>query len=53
MASTCAIVGLWPSQDEGFGPFSLQGWGDVESPYAIDEIAEGPDQDPEDIESSW
>jgi len=53
MASTCVIVGLWPSQDEGFGSFSLQGWGDVELPDAADEITAGPDHDPEDIESSW
>ena len=48
MASTCAIVGLWPSQDEGFGSL-LQGWGDVESPDAAYENAEGPDHDPKDI----
>jgi hypothetical protein len=53
MASTCAIVGLWPSQDEEFGSFLLQSWGDVESPDAADDIAEGLDHDPEDIDPSW
>ena len=53
MASTCAIVGLWSSQDDGFGSFSLQGWGNLESPDAAYEITEWPDHDLENISPSW